>query len=39
MIKAKEKVEWLLRECEELISIFVTSVKTAKMNTQMKEAI
>ncbi len=32
MIKAKEKIEWLLRECEELISIFVTSVKTANRN-------
>jgi len=33
MINAKEKIEWLLRECEELISIFVSSVKTARKNS------
>ena len=32
MTKAKEKLERLLRECEELISIFVASVKTANRN-------
>jgi four helix bundle protein len=32
MINAKAKIEWLLQECEELISIFVSSVKTARKN-------
>jgi four helix bundle protein len=32
MINAKAKIERLLQECEELISIFVSSVKTARKN-------
>jgi four helix bundle protein len=32
MIKIKENIDWLHQECEELISIFVTSIKTARNN-------
>jgi len=34
MIKAEAKIEGLICECEELISIFASSIKTAKKNTQ-----
>lgn len=32
MVKAQEKIRWLICECDELISIFASSIKTAKKN-------
>ncbi len=35
MIKSQAKLEKLIIECEELISVFVSSVKTAKKNARI----
>ena len=37
LIKNNEEVETLLRECDELISIFVVNIKTAEKNKRIKE--
>lgn len=37
LIKNTEEVESLLKECDELISIFFTSIKTARKNKVLKK--
>jgi four helix bundle protein len=37
MVKSEAKLNWLINECDELISIFVSSVKTARKNEKIQK--